>query len=59
MHSRSLKTIHPRMLTMSVGARRVFHRPGRHRVHQARSGGWGYSFFGCLSHSTIDHASLS
>ena len=38
VHSRSGMTIDPRMPTMpGQSTRRVFHRPGRHCLHQARS----------------------
>ena len=37
MHSRSLKTIDPRIPTMPGRSTSGFHRPGRFRVHQARS----------------------
>ena len=37
MHGRSLMTIDPRIPTMPGRSASGFHRPGRHRVHQARS----------------------
>ena len=44
MHSRSHKTIDPCICTMPERSASVFHRPGRHRVRQARRSrylGWG------------------
>ena len=38
MHSRSLMTLDPRIPTIEPGRSTLdFYRPGRHRVHQARS----------------------
>ena len=37
MHSRNLKTIDSRMPAMPGRGMSDFHRPGRHRVHQAQS----------------------
>ena len=37
MHSSSLKTIDPRTPTMPGRSKWGFHRPDRHRVHEARS----------------------
>ena len=37
MRASSLKTVDPRTLTRSGRSTSGFHRPGRHRAHQARS----------------------
>ena len=37
MHSCSLNTIGPRILILPGRSTSAFHRPGRHRVHQART----------------------
>ena len=36
MHSRNINAIDPRIPTMPGRSMSGFHRPGRHRVHQAR-----------------------
>ena len=41
MHNRSHRTIHPCTPTMPGRNMSGFHRPGRHRVHQARSEAFG------------------
>ena len=37
MHNRSLRTVDPRILTAPGRSTSGFRRPGKHRVHQARS----------------------